>query len=224
MPRPRHTRPLVVGLTLAGIALWVWPGPGPAADPAEQNDLRDFRVGMPVGDLPSEGYVGLACADDPASTLHRWDEYRTCPADARGLHPVRFRYDEAVNPRAGVNDQFEGTKVAGHPVLLTLLIGDDGLIDGLTIETDPRGRLYLRKKAFLFADQVKARYGEEGWACSSASPAADEGPVGGVFVKEHCEKTVGRRHLILDRQLLRRSDQELKDFVGATRLTILRVG
>ena len=35
---------------------------------------------------------------------------------------------------------------------------------------------------------------------------------------------MGRRHLILDRQLLRRSDQELKDFVGATRLTILRVG
>jgi len=211
----------VVGLTLAGIALWVWPGPGPAADPAEQNDLRDFRIGMPVGELPSEGYVGLACADDPASTLHRWDEYRTCPADSRGLHPVRFRYDEAANPRAGVNDQFEGTKVAGHPVLLTLLIGDDGLIDGLTIETDPRGRLYLRKKAFLFADQVKARYGEEGWTCVESQPAGDEEPVGGIFLKEHCEKVTATRRVTIERDLFRHAGHEAKDFASDTKITVL---
>lgn len=109
-------------------------------------------------------------------------------------------------------------------MLLTLLIGGEGVVDGLTIETDPEARLFLRKKAFLFADQVKARYGEDGWACESAPPAADEEPVGGVFVKERCEKTAGERRLILDRRLFRRPGQELKDFVGATRLTILRAG
>ena len=221
MARPRGA---LVGLALAGVACLALPGRGSAADPAEANDLREFRVGMPVGDLPAEGYAGLACADDPARTLSRWDEYRSCPADARGLHEVRFRYAEGANPGAGINDQFEGTKVAGHPVLLTLLIGDEGTVDGLTIETDPRARLYLRKKAFLFADQVKARYGEDGWTCTSAPAAADEEPVGGVFVKEHCEKTTGQRRLILDRQLLRHAGQDLKDFVGTTRLTILRVG
>jgi hypothetical protein len=216
--RPRGA---LVGLALAGVACLALPGRGSAADPAESNDLREFRVGMPVGDLPAEGYAGLACADDPARTLSRWDEYRSCPADARGLHEVRFRYAEGANPGAGINDQFEGTKVAGHPVLLTLLIGDEGTVDGLTIETDPRARLYLRKKAFLFADQVKARYGEEGWTCAEGQPSAEEQPVGGVFVKEHCEKVTPTRRITVERDLFRHPGQELKDFVGDSKITIL---
>lgn len=209
-----------LALPLAGALLLGSAAPGVAGE----NDLREFRVGMPVAELPAEGYTGFACADDPARKLDGWRDFAACPADARGLHAVRFGYDEAANFRAGVNEQFEGTKVAGHPVLLTLLIGGEGAVGGLTIETDPKARLFLRKKAFLFADQVKARYGEDGWACESASPAADEEPVGGVFVKERCEKTAGERRLILDRRLFRRPGQELKDFVGATRLTILRAG
>jgi hypothetical protein len=213
-------RPLPPALLLVGALL-----AGPAAPgAAEENDLRGFRVGMPAAELPAEGYTGFACADDPARKLDGWRDFAACPADARGLHAVRFRYDEAANPRVGVNDQFEGTKVAGHPVLLTLLIGGGGVVEGLVIETDPAARLFLRKKAFLFADQAKARYGEDGWACEGAPPAAGEEPVGSVFVKERCEKTAGGRRLILDRQLFRRAGQELRDFVGSTRLTILRVG
>jgi hypothetical protein len=188
---------------------------------AEANDLREFRVGMAVSDLPSEGYTGFACADDPARTLRGWDEFAACPADRDGLHGVRFRFDDTVNPRAGL-DKYEGTQVAGHPVLLTLLIGDDRRVDGLRIETDPKARLYLRKKAFLFANQIKARYGEEGWACQSQPPANDEEPVGGMFIKEHCEKTTAGRQLVLERELLQHAGQDLSKFVGTTRLTILR--
>jgi len=39
--------------------------------------------------------------------------------------------------------------VAGHPAILTLLIDDNGHVTGLQIETDPKARLYVRKKAFL---------------------------------------------------------------------------
>ena len=39
--------------------------------------------------------------------------------------------------------------VAGHPAILTLLIDDTGHVAGLQIETDPKARLYIRKKAFL---------------------------------------------------------------------------
>jgi mono/diheme cytochrome c family protein len=195
-----------------------------AAGAAPENDLREFRVGMVVADLPAEGYVGLACADEPARELQSWASYRTCPAGERGLRGVRFRYDEAAYPLAALDDKYEGTKVAGHPVLLTLLLGDDGRVEGLVIETDPEARLYLRKKAFLLAAQVKSRYGEEGRACRSQPPAADEVPVGGVLIKEHCEKTTGGRRLVLDQRLLRHPGQDLKDFVGATRLTILHAG
>jgi hypothetical protein len=207
---------------LAGLAAVMLAGSA-AADPAE-NDLRQFRVGMPVTELPSHGYVDLACSSSPERTLKSWADYAVCPADGRGLHGVSFRYDESEYPLAAMDDRYEGTKVAGHPVTLTLLIGNDRRVDGLEIATDPKVRLYLRKKAFLFAGQVKSRYGEEGWTCTSQPPAGDEEPVGGVFVKEHCEKKADQRHFILESELFRHAGQDLKDFVSGARLTILHAG
>jgi hypothetical protein len=192
------------------------------ASAEEFRDLREFHVGMEVGEMPAEGYVDIVCATDPGRGLAGWSDFAACPLDALKLHEIRFRYDESMNPLAGVNDKYGGTKVAGHPVVLTALIGDDERLDGLRIDTDPAAYLYLRKKAFLFATQVKAHYGEDGWTCRQALPAADEEPVGGVFIKEHCEKTADARHLILDHELFRRSGQPLKDFIGGTQLTILR--
>ena len=70
----------------------------PAA--AQENDLRDIRVGMDARDLPRSGYIGLACAEAPGATLQDWREYARCPADAAGRHAVRFQYDDAANPQA----------------------------------------------------------------------------------------------------------------------------
>ena len=191
------------------------------AQPAEPNDLREFRVGMSVAALPSTGYLDFACADAPDRKLSGWSEYGKCPAGHDGLHGVSFRYDDSTNQLARINEDARGTKIAGQPVLLALLIGDDARVDGLRIETDPSVRLYAYKKAFLFGQQVKARYGQEGWSCTEAKPSADEQPVGGVFVKEHCEKTTASRRFVLDRQLFRHAGQDLKNFTDGTQLTIL---
>ena len=165
----------------------------PPATP--ENDLREFRIGMAADELPRTGYLGFACADGPGRKLDGWQDYRQCPAEASGWHAIRFQYDEAANPLAKVNGLYEGTKVGGHPVLLTALMGDDARLKGLVIETDPAARLYLRKKAFLFGEQVKARYGGADWTCATKEPAADQEPVGGVFVNEHCEKVTAVRRL-----------------------------
>ncbi len=186
--------------------------------------MREFRVGQSVQQLPASGYTGFRCADAPAKTLDGWQGYASCPRDARGLHAVAFQYGPSANSLSAVNDSYEGTRVAGQPVLLALLIGDDGRVDGISIRTDPKVRLYLRKKAFLFGLQARARYGADGWTCQEAPPGLGEEPVGGVFVKEHCEKTTATRHLIVDRQLYRRAEQPLKDFVGASELLILPAG
>ncbi len=197
-------------LSLAGAA---------AGEPA--NDLRQFRLGMAAADLPVQGYVGFTCAAAPEIALEGWQDWRKCPAGEAGLHEIRFRYDQADNPMARVNDRFEGTVVAGHPVLLSLLIGADARLDGLRIETDPQARLYLRKKAFLFGEQIKARYGEDGWTCSERPHPAAEEPVGGVFLDERCEKITPSRHLVMDRALYRQAGQDVKEFTDRTVLTIL---
>lgn len=178
------------------------------------NDLREIRIGMAAGDLSKADYIGLACATAPAQKLANWESAKDCPAGDAGLHAVRFAYDPASNP--------EGTMVAGHPAILTALVDNSGRIAGLLIETDPKTRLYLRKKAFLLGVQAKFRYGSEGWTCSEAQPSSDEAPVGGVYLKEQCSKTIGGRHVVVERKLFRRANQDIKSFVDETRISILQ--
>jgi hypothetical protein len=194
-----------------------------AALAAGDDDLRDLRVGMSISEIPADEYVGLACAALPDHPLADWGEYRQCPADTAQLRAVSFRFDDARNPLAQVNDTYEGTKVAGHPVLLQLLIDDHGIVGALRIDTDPQARLFWRKKAYLLADQVKIRYGEQGWKCGDAEPTDGETPVGGVFIKAHCEKIATRSQLLLDQLVYRRPGQAMNEFVNETHLEIRRV-
>jgi hypothetical protein len=177
------------------------------------NDLRNIRLGMPATDLVDAGYADLACATDPQKSLTTWQGWRDCPADASGFHAIKFGYDPATSR--------EGTIVAGHPAILTLLVDDAGIVSGLRIETDPKARLYIRKKAFLFGTQAKSRYGLDGWSCTEAQPDAGEQPVGGVFVRERCTKTISQRSIVVERSLFRRPEQDIKSFVDETRMTIL---
>jgi hypothetical protein len=177
------------------------------------NDLRNIRLGMPATDLVDAGYADLACATDPQKSLTTWQGWRDCPADPSGFHAIKFGYDPATSR--------EGTIVAGHPAILTLLVDDAGIVSGLRIETDPKARLYIRKKAFLFGTQAKSRYGLDGWSCTEAQPDAGEQPVGGVFVRERCSKTVQNRSIVVERSLFRKPEQDIKSFVDETRMTIL---
>jgi hypothetical protein len=178
------------------------------------NDLRDIRVGMAAAELAETGYVDFYCAADPKRTLAGWKNWRDCPADTSGTRGIRFGFDPLTSR--------DGTMVAGHPAILTLLIDDTEHVAGLQIETDPKARLYIRKKAFLLGIQARSRYGSDGWACTEGQPGAGDQPVGGVYVKERCTKTTSGRSLVVERNLFRRSDQDIKSFVDETRISILR--
>ncbi len=184
----------------------------PGNDPV---DLRNIRVGMILKDLPDAGYMNFSCAAEPAQKLSGWESWKRCPAGADGMHAVRFDYDVATSR--------EGTMVAGHPAILTLLVDDQASVAGLQIDTDPKARLYIRKKAFLLGMQAKSRYGSDGWACTQAQPNAQEEPIGGVYVNERCAKAVTGRSVVIERRLFRRPDQDMKTFVDETKITILRV-
>ena len=125
----------------------------------ELGDLRDLRVGMSIAAIPAGEYIDLSCVGTHDQTLVGWSDFRKCPRDSTGLRSVGFRFNDRLNDLAQVNEKYQGTKVAGHPVVLTLLIDEGGTIDGLRIDTDPQARLFWRKKAHLLALVVKSRYG-----------------------------------------------------------------
>lgn len=200
-------------LALAALSLLL-PLQHAAAEDSSGNDLRDIRIGMAVAGLPSAGYTGFACVADPSRKLSGWSDWRDCPQGADQLRALHFGYDPATSR--------DGTVVAGHPAILTLLIDEAGTVAGLKIETDPKARLYLHKKAFLFGSQVKARYGADGWSCTKGQPEAGEQPVGGVYLRERCTKTIDGRALVIERNLFRQAGQDERNFVDETRVTILR--
>lgn len=207
----------LTGILAAG--LLAWQAVALANSPARTeefsgNDLRDIRLGMAAAELPDSGYVDFACAADMKRTLAGWQSWRDCPADAGGTRAIRFGYDPSTSR--------DGTMVAGHPAILTLLIDDTGHVAGLQIETDPKARLYIRKKAFLLGIQARSRYGADGWTCTEGQPDAGDQPVGGVYVRERCAKTISGRSLVVERNLFRRPDQDAKSFVDETRISILK--
>jgi hypothetical protein len=214
-------RLLGVGSTVLLCAL-VAGAAGAAEDPLE-GDLRDLRVGMAVDELPAAGYADLACGSDgaPGAALARWAEFARCPPDAAGLHEVTFAYAES--PLAELGERWEGTKVAGHPVIPSLLIDEQGVVQGIRIVTDPDARMYLRKKAFLLGIRVMGRYGRDGWTCTEAEPGAGRSPVGGVFIDRRCEKIFHDRRLILETALYRTAEQQGQEFTDETRLEIFKL-
>jgi hypothetical protein len=192
-----------------------------AAEDPQDGDLRDLRVGVAVDQLPAEGYVDLACGGEGGAALANWAEFARCPANDAGLHEVTFAY--ARSPLAAVGDRWEGTKVAGHPVIPSLLIDQEGVVQGIRIVTDPDARLYLKKKAFLLGIRVMGRYGRDGWTCTEAKPGAGRTPVGGLFIDRHCEKTFHDRRLILETALYRTAEQQGQEFTDATRFEIFKL-
>ncbi len=88
------------------------------------------------------------------------------------------------------------------------------------MRTDPSGRLFSRKRGFRFGERVMARYGDGGWSCQNAEPGAGEQPVGHIFLRQHCEKTIGERHLIVDRALFRDAGQPQDQFTSASSFTV----
>jgi hypothetical protein len=217
------------GLGAFGLAAMVVAasGPGWAAEDPLKGDLRDLSVGMTVADLPAEGYVHLACGNnggEPGQALADWAAFAQCPAGADGLHEVAFQYDDSLQQWAAVNDKWEGTQVAGHPVIASLLIDDQGVVQRIRLVTDPDARLYLKKKAFLLSIRVMGRYGRDGWACTDAEPGKGMSPVGGMFIDRHCEKTFHDRRLVLETRLYRAPGQSGKDFTDSARLEIINQG
>jgi hypothetical protein len=190
----------------------------------ENEDLRDLRVGMSVGGIASDEYVDLSCTGTNNQRIDAWSDFRKCPKTAAGLYSIGFRFNNRLNNLAQVNDSYQGTRVAGHPVTLTVLIDEQGTIDALRIDTDPQARLFWRKKAYLLALAFKSRYGEDGWDCRNREPTEGQTPVGGVLIMEHCEKNAEGRKLLLDRSVFRARGQPMNDFVNETHIEIRRIG
>ena len=164
------------------------------SDPGEVHGLH---LGLAAQAMTLDGWGQLACGSDggpPRQELDAWSDFKKCRPEASGLREVTARFDdedEYVAKALGEPSyaaQRTGTRVAGHPVILSALFDDGGILRGIRMVSDPRARPAERRMAHLLGVAVINRYGTDGWDCTNFPPADGESAVGGVFIKQQLRK------------------------------------
>lgn len=179
-------------------------------------EIWDIELGANVDTMTQSAFQDYACGSDggpPGRSLGGWADYRMCEPDDNGLREVTFRYDDEIEYRARAHgyenmiERFEGTKVFGNPVILSLLFDDRGHVAVVRIVSDPRASLVQRQKAYSIRNHLRSRYASEGWDCVERDPSERQRPIGRIFVNQVCTKDLDDRRLFLESHYFRKPGQ-----------------
>ncbi len=182
----------------------------------DRGELRGLKLGLKAQSIQLDGLGDLACGSNggaPRQRIDDWSGFGKCRTEDNGLHEVYARFeDEREYIGRAIDDPMyargkAGTRLAGHPVIVSALFDRDGVLRGLRFVTDPRAASHERRMAHLLRLSVFNRYDHEGWSCTDFPPAAGETPVGGIFVKLRCEKLASDRHLTVEARFFRKPGQ-----------------
>jgi hypothetical protein len=192
--------------------------PGVDERPA-RHEIWDVALGAKIADLPDD-FIDHACGTNgvpPSTPLTGFADFRRCRPQPDGLREVYFRYDDEIEYWAKANDlaaqmeQYIGTKTYGFPIIASVLIGEDAVVHGIRIVTDPRDSTGDRDEAYLLRNFLNARFGRDGWMCEDQPAENGETPVAGIFIKQRCEKTLGGAQAVLVTHYLRKPGQSQYD-------------
>ena len=195
-------------------------GPCVAQERPRRLEIWDLALGAAVAQLPDE-FVDYACGTNggpPSRALEGWRDFRRCRPEASGLREVYFRYDDELEYWARANnllpqmEQYSGTKAYGFPIIASVLISEQGTVEGIRMVSDPRED---RDEAYLLRNFLTARFGREGWDCEELPPAAGESAVAGIFVNQGCRKRIdAQTTAFLSTRHLRKAGQSRLDRVS----------
>ena len=155
-------------------------------------DLRNISVGSEIYNIDDRGYVNFKCVDN--TIINSWKKFTKCKKSQDNLYIVNFEYDE----RFALNENFEGTQVAGHPALINLAIDKKGVLQEININTDPKAPFYFRKQSHLLWLRVYNKYGSDGWTCNEKEQLQNHIKIGKKYINRSCFKEVGNKLITID--------------------------
>ena len=205
------------GIVLAALAALCISGPAYAQPQRDPGEIHGLKLGLKADEMSTDTFGDLACGSNggpPRQAIDDWSDFRKCRPEPSGLHEVNVRFDDQQDyiGRAIDDPMYAqgriGTRVAGHPVILSVLFDKDGVLRGIRMISDPRGSIMERRMAHMLRLAIINRYEPDGWSCIDFPPAAGEAPVGGgVFIKQRCEKRTAERDLHVEAHFLRKPGQ-----------------
>jgi len=125
----------------------------PAKTPTKRDhgEIHGLKLGLQAKSMTTDGFGDLACGSNggpPRQKLEGWTGFASCRPEPNGLHEVYIRFDdEDEYVGRAIDDPLHaqgrvGTRVAGHPVILSALFDAGGVVRGLRFVTDPRASPY----------------------------------------------------------------------------------
>jgi hypothetical protein len=189
----------------------------PAGAQRDPGEIHGLKLGLKASEMTTDDWGDLACGSNggpPRQTLDEWKDFGKCRPEANGLYEVAGRFDDeqdyigrAIDDPLYAQGRL-GTRVAGHPIILSALFDKDGVLRGIRMISDPRASISERRMAHMLRLAVINRYDPDGWNCTDFPLAPGETPVGGgVFVKQHCVKHTAERDLDVEAHFLRKPGQ-----------------
>ena len=178
-------------------------------------DIREFEIGVNVDDLSTKGYLNIKCSNSEKA-LDSWNNYKDCTKDIDKLHTISFEYDD----KYAFNENFEGTQVAGHPVLLKIGINSLGNISKIYVHTDPSAPFYFKKQAYLFWLRIKSKFGSKGWKCNDLIMKKNHIIINQKYINKMCEKEYKSKKIFYHTEFYFLESKEKENLISRTKLII----
>lgn len=180
--------------------------------------IWDVKLGEPLTQIPFQEVNDLACGTKggpPSVLLKTTEDFRTCAPEPSGLREVHFSYDDESDYVAKAMEiEYRavqgGTSIYAHPVIVSVLVDDGGIVRGIRIVTDDRVSNYDRRTSVTLARNLQARFNGLNPECTDIPPKPGQNPVGRNFIHEVCLATDAAQgvNIRIEAYLLRKRGQE----------------
>ena len=172
-----------------------------------KSDFRDVGIGVNILDIPTEKYTNFICFNK--TKIKSWSNYKKCNLTT-GYYQLYYQYDD----KYALNENYEGTQIAGHPVLIHLYINKLGKIDRIKINSDPKASMYYQKQAHLFWIRAYGKYGSKNWHCLNHKQENNHIKIGKAYLNKICKKIIDDKALSIKSELYKSKDNDKLNLIS----------
>ena len=206
-------------LLLAGLT--ALPGSATAQNAAIEPTFTiwDVKLDKPVTTVPDSVAAIIACGTNGGPTsleLKSFADWAQCTPEASGLREVSFTYDDEKDYVARALElEYRalsgGTSIYAHPVVVSILVDDKGVSQGIRVVTDDHASDRDRRGAVYLMQNLQGQFGSWHLYCKDIPMQDGEQKVGNDFTHQRCTGTNpdgSGQKVLLEASYLRKKGQE----------------